>query len=236
MNLADLGVLYGVAGVLSGALVYRSRPRRDARALGAALLSVPLWPLWLPVLFASQRAERDAQHSAATETEAALLEGHEAVRNTPLEPLLPRTAVDRLLGELRRATERYAELTHLLSKKGFDRAAAEERLARLEQRAASPRTLASARLHLENVVRLQSLAARDRRALEELSELIAALRTQLVFARYSGSSPGEAGDIVTEVWARVEMLGTSSDGPLFELDSTLTVEEYALGQARPDSG
>jgi len=236
VNLADLGVLYGMAGALSGVIVYRSQPRRDARALGSALLSAPLWPLWLPVLFASQRAERDVQRSAATETEAALLEGHEAVRSTPLEPLLPRAAVDRLLGELRRATERYAELSNLLSKKGFDRAAAEERVARLEQRAASPRTLASARLHLENVARLQSLAARDRRALEELSELIAALRTQLVFARYSGSSPGEASDIVTEVWARVEMLGTSSDGPLFELDSSLSAKEYALGQARPDSG
>jgi hypothetical protein len=236
MNLADLGVLYGVAGALGGVLVYRRRPRRDFSALGAALLSAPLWPLWLPVLFASQKVERDVQRVAATETEAALLEGHEAVRSTPLEPLLPRTAVDRMLGELRRATERYAELMNLLTKKGFDRGAAEERVARLEQRAASPRTLASARLHLENVLRLHSLAARDRRALEELSELIAALRTQLVFARYSGSSPGEASDIVTEVWARVEMLGTSSDTPLFELDSASLAEEYALGQARPDRG
>jgi hypothetical protein len=236
MNLADLGVLYGMAGALSGVVVYRAQPRRNAHAFGAALLSVPLWPLWLPVLFASQKVERDLQHSGATETEAALLEGHEAVRATPLEPLLPRTAVDRMLRELRRATERYAELSNLLTKKGFDRGAAEERVARLEQRAASPRTLASARLHLENVARLQGLAARDRRALEELSELIAALRTQLVFARYSGSSPGEASDIVTEVWARVEMLGTSSDGPLFDRDSSFPVEEYALGQARPDSG
>ncbi|HET7542703.1 MAG TPA: hypothetical protein VFK05_22685 [Polyangiaceae bacterium] len=236
MNLADLGVLYCVSGALSGVFVYRSQARRDARALGSALVAVPLWPLWLPVLLSSQRAERVVQRSAATETEAALLEGHEAVRNTPLEPLLPRSAVDRLLGELRRATERYAELSHLLSKKGFDRQAAEERVARLSQRSASPRTLASARLHLENVVRLQSLAARDRRALEELSELIAALRTQLVFARYSGSSPGEASDIVTEVWARVEMLGTSSDGPPFELDSAPAVEDYAFNQARPDSG
>ena len=236
MNLVDLAVLYGVAGTLSGVVVYRSRPRRDFGALGAALLSAPLWPLWLPVLFASKGIERELQHSATTETEAALLEGHEAVRSTPLEPLLPRLAVERLLRELRRATERYAELIHLLSKKGFDRAAAEERLTRLEQEAASPRTLASARLHLENILRLQSLAARDRRALEELSELIAALRTQLVFARYSGSSPGEASDIVTEVWARVEMLGTSSDGPLCELDAALLAEEYALGQARPDSG
>jgi hypothetical protein len=113
---------------------------------------------------------------------------------------------------------------NLLTKKGFDRGAAEERVARLEQRAASPRILASARLHLENVVRLQGLASRDRRALEELSELIAALRTQLVFARYSGSSPGEASDIVTEVWARVEVLGSTSDPPLFDPETTPLTE------------
>src|SRR6478609_6603159 len=119
MNLADLGVLYGVAGALGGAIVYRSHPRRDARALAGALLSAPLWPLWLPVFFASRVAEREVKHSASTEAEAALLEGHEAVRDTPLEPLLPRSAVDRLLRELRRASERYAELSHLLAKKGF---------------------------------------------------------------------------------------------------------------------
>ena len=220
MNLADLGVLYGLAGALSGVVVYHRRPERGTRALGAAALAVPLWPLWLPILFGSSQAPSSARTSgsAATAAEAALLEGHEAVRNTPLEPLLPRAAVDRLLRELRRATERSAELDKLLAQKGFDRTEAEQRLARLEQGSASPRTLASARLHLENVARLQGLAARDRRALEELSELIAALRTQLVFARYSGSSPGEAGDIVTEVWARVEMLGTSSDVS-FDTDS-----------------
>ena len=217
MNLADLGVLYGLAGALSAVVVYRAGAERGPRGVGAAVLAIPLWPLWLPVLLASTNSAREEQRSGATEAEAALIEGHEAVRDTALEPLLPRAAVDRLLRELRRATERYAELTNLLAKKGFDREAAEERVARLEQRTASPRTLASARLHLENVARLQSLAARDRRALEELSELIAALRTQLVFARYSGSSSGEASDIVTEVWARVEMLGSSSDLP-FDTD------------------
>jgi hypothetical protein len=211
MNLCDLGVLYGLAGTLSGTFVYRATPGSRLYALGSAALSVPLWPLWLPVILGSREAQANLPRTATTEAEAALLEGHEAVRNTPLELLLPRAAVDRLLRELRRATERYAELSNLLAKKGFDRAAAEERVARLEQRGASTRTLASARLHLENIDRLRSLAARDRRALEELSELIAALRTQLVFARYSGSSPGEANDIVTEVWARVEMLGTTCD-------------------------
>ena len=65
---------------------------------------------------------------------------------------------------------------------------------------------------------MQGLTARDRCALENLSELIAALRTQLVFAHYSSSSPGEASDIVTEVWTRVEMLG--SDCPPFDLEPT----------------
>ena len=218
MNIADLGVLYCLAGALSGVVVYRAQHQRGARAFGSAVLSVPLWPLWLPVLLASTKVPHGVHASGATETEAALLEGYEAVRNTPLEPLLPRAAVDRLLRELRRATARSSELTNLLTKKGFDRPAAEERVACLEQSAASPRTLASARLHLGNVARLHDLAARDRRALEEVSELIAALRTQLVFARYSGSSPGEASDIVTEVWARVEMLGTSAD-VTFDLES-----------------
>lgn len=236
MDISDLGVLYGLAGALSGVVVYRAQPQPGMRALRAAVLAVPLWPLWLPVLFASTKAASEVRRGTASEAEAALLEGHEAVRNTPLEALLPRTAVDRMLRELRRATERYAELTHLLSKKGFDRSAAEEHVARLEQRQASPRALSSARLHLENVLRLQSLATRDRRALEDLSELIAALRTQLVFARYSGSSPGEAGDIVTEVWARVEMLGSTSDGPHTDLEPTQLTELHAIGQARPDSG
>jgi len=219
MNLSDLGVLYGLSGAFSSVIVFRVSQASGsrARALRSAALALPLWPLWLPVMLAASDSAPRASRAGATEVEAALLEGHEAVRDTPLEPLLQRTAVDRLLRELRRATERSAELEHLLSKKGFDRAHAEEHVARLEQRQASPRALASARLHLENVERLQHLAARDRRALDELSELIAALRTQLVFARYSGSSPGEASDIVTEVWARVEMLGTTSDAPDFGL-------------------
>ena len=222
MNLADLGVLYGLAGALSGVIVYRSQSERGAHALGSAALSVPLWPLWLPVVLAARRAPGEGPRGAATEAELALLEGHEAVRSTPLEPLLPRSAVERLLRELRRATERCRELALLLAKKEFDRCAAELRVARLEQHAESPRTLASARLHLEHVVRLEALLLRDQRALEELSELISALRTQLVFARYSGSSPGEASDIVCEMWARVEILGTNLDelpfapGPGFE--------------------
>ena len=69
----------------------------------------------------------------------------------------------------------------------------------------------SARLHLANVERLEALRRRDELALEELGELVAALRTQLVLARYAGSTAEGAGDIVSEVWARVEVLGTTMD-------------------------
>ena len=52
---------------------------------------------------------------------------------------------------------------------------------------------------------------RHERALEELGELVGALRSQLVLARYAGSSPDGVGGIVTELWARVEGLGEVMD-------------------------
>jgi len=47
------------------------------------------------------------------------------------------------------------------------------------------------------------------RALDELCELVQALRTQLVLARFAGSSVEGTGGIVSEVWARVEGLGAA---------------------------
>jgi hypothetical protein len=41
-----------------------------------------------------------------------------------------------------------------------------------------------------------------------------ALRTQLVLAKFAGAAPSDASDIVAEVWARVEVLGTTLDAPL----------------------
>ena len=64
MNLADLGVLYGLAGALSGVIVYRSQSERGAHALGSAALSVPLWPLWLPVVLAARRRDRSRARPA----------------------------------------------------------------------------------------------------------------------------------------------------------------------------
>ena len=125
--------------------------------------------------------------------------------------LLPRDAVERILGEVRRAGERREELRALLARSSFGLDPARLHVERLERTGASARTLASARLHLANVQRLDALRRRDELALEELGELVSALRTQLVLARYAGSTPEGAGDIVSEMWARVEVLGTTMD-------------------------
>jgi hypothetical protein len=81
----------------------------------------------------------------------------------------------------------------------------------LERQGASPRVRASARLHLGNVRRLHELGERDTRALEEMAGLVSALRTQLVLVRLSGSSAEGVGDIVSELWARLESLSEASD-------------------------
>lgn len=214
MTLTDLSVLYAMAGLVSSVVVYRAAPERGKPRVLNALMAVPLWPLWLPVVLASHQPKKAPDQRTAHPAELSLVEAFEAVRGTPLEGLLPKDAVERIQREIRRASERHRELEQLLQSPSFDLNAAHERLARLEKAQASQRTMSSARLHLENIERLASLAERDRRALEELAELVAALRTQLVLARYAGSSAHDAGDIVLEVLARVEALGTTIDSPL----------------------
>jgi len=211
VNLTDLGILYASAGAVSALVIHRRERTRGRRAILRALLAVALWPLWLPVALASADERQPSGGGTLGGTAAALLEGHEAVRGTPLEALLPRDAVERILGEVRRAGERREELRALLERPSFGLDSARSHVERLGRDGASARTLASARLHLANVERLDALRRRDELALEELGELVSALRTQLVLARYAGSAPEGAGDIVSEVWARVEVLGTSMD-------------------------
>jgi hypothetical protein len=162
VNIADLGILYAAAGAVSAAVIQKRRSARGERSLAHALLAVPLWPLWLPVALASPDERRTNGGGAVGSTEAALLEGHEAVRGTPFEALLPRAAVDRILGEVRRAGERREELRALLARPSFGLESARTHVERLGRAGASARALASARL-------------------------------------------------VSEVWARVEVLGTSMD-------------------------
>src|SRR5262249_7714456 len=107
---------------------------------------------------------------------------------------------------------RPAGLSAVLGRQEFDLAVAERRVAELEATPDPGRPLITARLHYENVKRLAALRDRDARAIEELADLVQALRTQLVLARFAGSSVEGAGGIVSEVWARVEGLGAAMGG------------------------
>jgi hypothetical protein len=222
VSLGDLGVIYLVVGVGCAVAIYRTSPARDASAALSAAIAVPLWPLWAPIaLTAGKRvpaaraaiapevAASSPVAAAADRIEAALREGVDACAGTTLQTLLPREAADRILAEVRRAAQRHAELGALLSREGFDARAAEARLDELTRGEASPRAVSTARLHLDNVRRLAALRERDARALDELADLVQALRAQLVLARFAGSQPEGAGGIVSELWARVEGLGVA---------------------------
>jgi len=214
MTLGDLMVLYGAAGLASAAVVYRASPERKRVALSSAALACVLWPLWLPVALSARRHAAAQKPATRDATHAAIWEAHEAVVGSALEPLLPREAALRMLQEVERARRRYQELVGLLGQAAFSRPAAEQRLEQLTRDGASARSLGPARLHLENVRRLEELCRRDEQTLAELGELATTLRTQLVLARYSGGAPTGAGDIVSEVWARVEVLGSTLEPPL----------------------
>jgi hypothetical protein len=223
MSLSDLAVLYLIVGLACAVAVYRAAPERGPRAVAAAALAVPLWPLWAPIALTGTQRSRPPSHdergapssssspvaAAAARIESALREGVEACAGTELESLLPRAAADRIAAEVRRAADRHAELSALVGREGFDLAAAEARVADLGAADASPRAVSTARLHLDNVRRLLAMRDRDALALDELADLVQALRAQLVLARFAGSQAEGAGGIVSEVWARVEGLGVA---------------------------
>jgi hypothetical protein len=214
VSLTDLAAIYLVAGVACAVAVYRTSPPGTPRALSAAI-SVLLWPLWAPIALTARHdparppKTRTPVAEAAARIDEALREAAAACAGTSLQELLPREAAERISAEVARAAGRHAELSALLGTEGFDLAAAEARVRALEQPDAPPRALATARMHLENVRRIAALRDRDARALEELADLVGALRAQLALARFAGSHAEGTSGIVSEMWARVEGLGAA---------------------------
>ncbi|XXT14928.1 hypothetical protein WME94_32240 [Sorangium sp. So ce429] len=220
MSLRDLAVLYLIAGLACAVAVYRAARAVDGgarrRAAFSAAICVPLWPLWAPVALTASASRVEPGGSpgtaaAAARVQGALRDGVSACAGTSFEALLSREAASRIEAEVTRAAARHAELDALLRQSGFDEAAAAARVAEIERGGAPGRALATAHLHLENIRRLRAMRDRDARALEELADLVQALRTQLVLARFAGSSVEGVGGIVSEVWARVEGLGAAID-------------------------
>lgn len=189
-------------------------------ALASALMTVPLWPLWAPFALAPARAREPASRSRPendalrARVDQALAEAVAAVAESPMSEVFTQRTATRIAAEVAQIAGRLADLGALAERNGFDREASARRLEELARSGASDRALAAARLQHDSLERLAELRAADARALEELAELLEALRTQLVLARYAGSPADGAPAIVSEVWARLEGLGAVLDpGP-----------------------
>ena len=222
MSLLDLGVLYLIVGVGCAVVVYR----RTGRGASAAL-ALPLWPIWAPIALIDDAPPRSAGSDRVARIEEQLGQAVAAARGSAWSVLLPDDAVRRLRAEIALVVRRIAELDEVLAQPGFDLSGAERRVSELSGRGTSRRALETAVLHRNNVARIQAMRDRSERALEELGELVGALRSQLVLARYAGSSPEGVGGIVTELWARVEGLADVMDTDPDPSDDEFFAEDRA---------
>lgn len=210
MNLLDLTVLYLVVGAGCAVVVYRRTSGSRRRRATSAAVTLPLWPLWAPIALMPDTPPRSEATGRAARIEAELAQAERAAAGSPFEVLLTAESARRISDELRGALNRIAELDGVLAQPGFDLGEADARMSALTA-SGSRRALETAVLHRNNVARIHSLRDRQVRAIEELGELVGALRSQLVLARYAGSSPEGVGGIVTELWARVEGLSEAMD-------------------------
>jgi hypothetical protein len=213
VSLRDLLLLYGVIGVACAVAVLRRAPSTGARALSSAVASVLVWPLWAP--FALGAAPKPPAPGPSTGSVAridrALSEAVQAVAGTPMSEVFSPRVAARISAEVARVAARLEELSALTARTAFDEPTSAAHVRDLEARGAPERTIATARLQHDSLVRLQKLRAADAQALDDLADLLEALRTQLLLARYSGASADGAGAIVSEVWARLEGLGAAFD-------------------------
>jgi hypothetical protein len=209
VSLRDLLVLYGVIGVACAIAVLR----RGEGVLSAAM-TLPLWPVWAPFALATKKNARtpSAEGGPLARIDKALDEAVRAVAGTPMADVFSQKVASRIQAEVANVAARLDELVTLAAEGGLDVAASKERLRDLEARGAPERAVATARMQHESLARLEQLVATDRRALEELADLLEALRTQLLLARFEGSSAEGASAIVSEVWARLEGLGAAFEG------------------------
>lgn len=200
-----LACYFAVGCACAFVIVHRGEGSRLERAASAAMAAFA-WPLWAPIAFAPKPPSPVAtSHLGAARLHATLDAVVKAAAGSPFESLLARDAVAKIRSEIERAVTRIEELRATLEQPGFDPQAANFRLSELERTNTSPRSIATARLHRDGVVRLAYLHHEQSLALEELGDALAALRAQFILARVAGH---DKDDIVSDLWARVEGLGT----------------------------
>lgn len=233
MSLTPLAALYVAVG--AGCVVaYWGATARGSAAGSARRLAVAdgvllglLWPLYGPFLLMRGEGEALAQGPAATEV--AFLAALRRARQTPLGAVLPDEATARALAErLRVAAAKVAEIDALLAQPVFDEDDVRRRLDELGARGASEWAVTTARMRLQNILRLRALRHRFAAELDEVGELLVQLTTQAEVLRLAGPAtgaqageggPGDVADLVHELVSRVEGLDQMLDDDPHLLDA-----------------
>jgi len=199
-------VVYAAIGIAVALVLVRRESTRTGRTV-TVVLSVIAWPLWAPI---ASRGLRDEDSYAATDIErrieSSLDEALAAVRGSSFATLLPEASVESIRASVRRAGARVAELTIAVARNAGDAEETRRRIGSMERDGDRSRSLTTARVHLDNLAKLEALLASERAALLELADLCDALRSQLVLARFAGSSVDGLSNLVSELDARVEGL------------------------------
>jgi hypothetical protein len=202
MRASELIALYATIGVTCAIAIGR-RDRASgaplARVAWSTALALAAWPLWAPVAWSAARETERTDEGPRAEALAAV---RAAAAGTELERLFTRATAARLAEEIARVEARLAALTAAGDDAALARA--ETTLRALETSGASPRVLASARVHVESLGRLAALRRATAAALDDLDALLEALRAQLLVARFEGSGEASVEALVAELWARLE--------------------------------
>jgi hypothetical protein len=186
--------VFALAYAFLGVLVALRCLQRGERPLDAALVLLA-WPLYVPLWHRTEPLP-DPVSRAADHVRDALSSVETAAAGTPFSGLLDARAGLRLREELARATQRVRAI--------------DDELAREAQR--TPASSATVHLHSESHSSLRAIRERDLSAMNELTGLLAALRSRIVLAQHAGSSSEGPEAMVTEVWSRIVGLGEAMEG------------------------
>jgi hypothetical protein len=193
MHSGTLLALYFAIGLVCAGFVLFPAPERNARAVGSALATVVLWPLWAPFALASPAAT--ARGPLASRIALALGASPSRFAKASKHALLSRGETTMLLQQVevaeRRLSELDAQLTTMATEDARSRAEGTDAHARAQIRASSKSQLAA-------------LRDREHGALLELAELCELLRAQHLLSRFDGSA--RTAELRDELWARVQAL------------------------------
>ena len=177
MTLGLITLVYVAIGLVCAALAWR---RKESPL--DVLFVLLAWPIYTSML-APAEAPEDVAFRAAESVREGLAQVGESARGSTFATLLDARAEERVRRELERATERVRAID-------------------LELARTSKNTALSAAS-----TRLRAIRNRDLHAMQELVQLLAALRSEILIARHEGSSAEGPAALVSEVWARVVGLG-----------------------------